>query len=136
MIAREPDASDLVGYITFDAESSRTTLVICTRAGRPLRRLALDTTGAVARFFRRSALRLGRYRRAFRAVAQDDHDARVFPVWIARDRSVIVSDAVGRSWMRSATDREMADRSVVRVIPNPDVITVVRRYGYGDASRN
>lgn len=129
-------AGELIGYITFDAPGEQPTLVLCNRVGRPLRYIALAPMGAVARYVRTIALRLGSYRNAYRAVTRDQDDTRTFTVWIGHDGSVIVANTLGEAWLRSTGERARTPKPVVHVIPNPEVITVVRRYGYGDASRN
>jgi hypothetical protein len=136
MIERATRTPDLIGYLSFDVLSHQATLVVCGPAGRPLREIPLIAVGSFMRFVIRLAIRFGRYRRSCRAVARDDCDSRVFVVWMSSPRRVVVSDENGEHWLRSAPENVAAAHRESIVVPNPDVIKLVRRLGFGDASRN
>lgn len=135
MIETATLSTDLIGYLTFDAHTSQATLVVCGRRGRPVRTVALEPIGALARILVRLCVRIGYLGRSCRAVARDVADSRGFTVW-SRDGRFVIADEAGAAWLRSIDERSAAIRSTPALLPNPEVITVVRRYGFGDASRN
>ncbi|MBC8145909.1 MAG: hypothetical protein H7X80_10015 [bacterium] len=93
--------------------------------------------------------------RAYRAITRGARDGRSFRVWCTRDNGIVLTDALGENWLRSTNEPVVESRAgngrssdgsdvkytrmgsdVVVVLPNPEIIQVVRRYGYGDASLN
>ena len=136
MIDRAHLATDLIGYLTFDIHSHLATLVVCGRGGRGARTIMLEPAGRLVGILLRLGILLGRFRDVRRAIAYDDCDRRIFSVWIGTDRRVIVSDESGEHWLCSVNERSARRRARTVVVPNPEIITVVRHRGIGDASLN
>lgn len=152
MSVRNPSASDLIGYLTFSRRTHRMTLMLCGEDGTPQRVLTLVPMGPLAQLMRRVLVWLGLGGQCYRVITRDANDSRSFRVWRTADNGIALTDELGEIWLRStsghydamaqpqnqsATERRGQSRSnAVIVLPNPEIIKVVRRYGYGDASLN